>query len=143
MALDTRLSRVLHVLIHMHLKGGKTTSDTIAQMLHTNPVVVRRMMAALRKAGYVTSSGGHGGGWVLTTTLDALTIRDVYDVLAPTSLFAIGPAQDNPECLVEAAVNRCVEKEMRAAEEALLKQLAKVRLIDLVPEPEQRFAGHG
>jgi DNA-binding IscR family transcriptional regulator len=143
MALDTRLSRVLHVLIHMHLKGGKTTSDTIAQMLHTNPVVVRRMMAALRRVGYVASTGGHGGGWVLTTTLDALTIRDVYDVLAPTSLFALGPAQDNPECLVEAAVNRVLEQEMRAAEDALLGRLGKVRLIELVPEPEQKYAEKG
>ena len=32
---DTRLARLLHVLIHMHLRGGATTSQTIALMLHT------------------------------------------------------------------------------------------------------------
>ncbi|MDF8360813.1 transcriptional regulator, partial [Achromobacter anxifer] len=44
MAYDTRLARLLHVLIHMHLRGGTTTSGTLAQMLHTNEVVVRRSM---------------------------------------------------------------------------------------------------
>jgi hypothetical protein len=34
---DTRLSRMLHVLVHMHLLGGTETSDTIARMLNTKP----------------------------------------------------------------------------------------------------------
>ena len=58
---DTRLARLLHVLIHMHLRGGTTTSDTIAQMLHTQPSLVRRTMAALREAGYVESIAGPKG----------------------------------------------------------------------------------
>ncbi|MFP8913766.1 transcriptional regulator, partial [Pseudomonas aeruginosa] len=39
---DTRLSRMLHVLIHMARHEGPATSEAIAQMLGTNPVVVRR-----------------------------------------------------------------------------------------------------
>lgn len=62
MAYDTRFARLLHVLVHMHLRGGTTTSGTLAQMLHTNEVVVRRTMAALRTAGMVTSTGGRKGG---------------------------------------------------------------------------------
>ena len=42
---DTRLSRMLHVLIHMARHEGPATSEAIAQMLGTNPVVVRRTMA--------------------------------------------------------------------------------------------------
>jgi len=41
---------MLHVLIHMHKRGGRTTSETIALMLDTNPVVVRRTMASLKHA---------------------------------------------------------------------------------------------
>ncbi|MZC01638.1 transcriptional regulator, partial [Salmonella enterica subsp. enterica serovar 4,12:i:-] len=39
---DTRLSRMLHVLIHMSRHDRPATSDNIAEMLNTNPVVVRR-----------------------------------------------------------------------------------------------------
>ena len=46
---DTRLSRMLHTLIHMARHEQPATSDTLAQMLSTNPVVVRRTMALLKE----------------------------------------------------------------------------------------------
>jgi DNA-binding IscR family transcriptional regulator len=42
---DSRLSRMLHVLLHMARHDAPMTSETIAKMLGTNPVVVRRTMA--------------------------------------------------------------------------------------------------
>ena len=45
---DLRLSRMLHVLIHLDRHVERATSDQIAGMISTNPVVVRRMMAGLR-----------------------------------------------------------------------------------------------
>lgn len=134
MVIDTRLARLLHVLLHMHLRGGRTTSETIAEMLHTNPVVVRRTMAAMRDAGYVTSTGGGGGGWSLSANLDELTVADVYKALAPTSAFTLGPAADNPNCPVEAAVNRCIEEALMKAENNLLHQFGRTRLTDLSSE---------
>ena len=58
---DGRLARMIHVLVHMGLLGGRETSERIAQMLNTNPVVVRRTMASLRQYGIVESEGGRGG----------------------------------------------------------------------------------
>src|SRR5690606_18134056 len=62
---DARLGRMTHVIVHMALLGGRETSERIAQMLGTNPVVVRRTMAGLKRCGIVSSEGGRGGGWVL------------------------------------------------------------------------------
>src|ERR1700752_2976118 len=101
---DTRLARLLHVLVHMHLRGGTTTSETLAQMWHTQPSLVRRTMAALREAGYVESIVGPGGGWVLSRALGDLTVGDIYGAIAHKSAFAIGTADDNPDCPVESAV---------------------------------------
>jgi DNA-binding IscR family transcriptional regulator len=41
---DSRLSRMLHVLLHMARHDKPFTSEQIAKMLQTNPVVVRRTM---------------------------------------------------------------------------------------------------
>jgi DNA-binding IscR family transcriptional regulator len=128
---DTRLARLLHVLIHMHLRGGATTSETIAQMLHTNPVFVRRTMAALREAGHVKSTGGPGGGWALTCDLNDLTVRDVYEAIAHTALFAVGPADDNRTCPVEAAVNRHINEALGSAENTLLQLFSEKRLSEI------------
>ena len=62
---DSRLSGVLHVLLHMAEHEGPMTSETLANAMQTNPVVIRRAMSGLREACYVRSEKGHGGGWTL------------------------------------------------------------------------------
>src|SRR5262245_23249210 len=76
---DSRLSDVLHVLLHMAEHSGPVTSEVLARALTTNPVIVRRVMAGLRERGYVRSEKGHGGGWVLARDLAEITLRDVYE----------------------------------------------------------------
>jgi DNA-binding IscR family transcriptional regulator len=131
MAYDTRLARLLHVLIHMHLRGGTTTSENLAKMLHTNPVVVRRTLATLRDAGLVTSVGGRKGGWSLLQDLSSTTARDVYEAIPHRAVFAIAPADDNPQCPVEGAVNRFIVQAMHDSEQVLLARLEGHSLSEL------------
>ena len=128
MPTDNRLSRMLHVLIHMDHMGGPVTSETISRMLDTNPVVVRRTMAGLRSAGYVTSVKGHGGGWTLATPLDELTLRDIHTALGSPRVFAIGLSDDDPRCLVEQAVNVTLKDAMAEAEQRLLSRFGEVTI---------------
>jgi len=123
---DSRLSRMLHVLIHMDQIGQPVTSETIARMLSTNPVVVRRTLGGLRAAGYLSSVKGHGGGWALARSLDEITLRDIHDALGSPRLLAIGLADDNPECLVERAVNDALREVMAEAEARLLQRFGEV-----------------
>ena len=46
---DSRLSTVLHALLHMAEMDGPATSESLAQAMQTNPVVVRRLMAGLEE----------------------------------------------------------------------------------------------
>lgn len=87
---DSRLSGVLHVLLHMAERDGPTTSDMLARAMDTNPVVIRRVMAGLRDRGYVQSEKGHGGGWTIACDLGAVTLRDIYEALGRPELLAVG-----------------------------------------------------
>lgn len=140
---DTRLSRVLHVLIHMEKHEKPATSDAIAAMLQTNPVVVRRTMAGLRDAGYVTSEKGHGGGWVLARPLAEITLFDIYQALGTPELFSIGLSGDNPACVIEQAVNVALADAMTEAEAILLGRFGKITLADLASESFKRWAQAG
>lgn len=55
MGRDSRLSDVLHALLHMAQQDAPSTSDEMAKAMKTNPVVVRRTRAGLREHGYVRS----------------------------------------------------------------------------------------
>ncbi|WP_372023197.1 Rrf2 family transcriptional regulator (plasmid) [Tistrella mobilis] len=140
---DSRLSRMLHVLIHMNRHDGPMTSDAIAAMLSTNPVVVRRTMAGLREAGHVRSEKGHGGGWTLARPLADITLLDVHRAVGDPAIFAIGLAHDNPDCLVEQAVDAALAGALAEAEAVLRARLAAVTLQDLAEDFERRLADIG
>jgi len=139
MRTDTRLSRMLHVLIHMDRHQQSATSDTIAQMLGTNPVVVRRTMALLKEKGYVTSEKGHRGGWTLSKPLSEMTLLDIHQALGSTSIFSIGLSTDHPQCLVEQAVNGALTDAFDEAQALLLKRLGSITLAQLAEDFDRRF----
>ncbi len=128
---DSRLSGVLHVLLHMAEFEGPVTSETLAGIMRTNPVVVRRVMAGLRAQGYVRSEKGHGGGWTLARDLETLTLLDIHQAVGSPPFFAIGNRNDAPGCAVEAAVNEALDFTLQQAEALLLSSLGAVTLASL------------
>lgn len=140
MQLDGRLSRMLHLLIHIDRAEGPVTSAAAAEMLHTNPVVVRRTMAGLRDAGLVRSDKGHAGGWTLIKSLDDVTMLDVYKAVGEPRIFAIGLADPAPDCLVEQAVNASMTNALQRAEAMLIAEMADVTLAAIAKDFESRFS---
>jgi Rrf2 family protein len=140
---DSRLSGVLHVLLHMAEHKGPVTSEVLAQAMHTNPVVIRRIMAGLRQQGYVRSARGHGGGWVLGRDLAEVTLRDIYEALGRPPVFALGNRTEAPGCLVEAAVNAALDEALQAAEALLLARLGEVTLAALSADFHARLIAGG
>jgi DNA-binding IscR family transcriptional regulator len=135
---DSRLSRMLHVLLHMARHDGPMTSERIAAMLRTNAVVVRRTMAGLRDAGYVRSEKGHGGGWAIACDLDKVTLLDVHRAVGGPRIFAIGNEHSNPSCAVEQVVNEAVADALAEAEALLVARLGAVSLGELARAFDQR-----
>lgn len=139
---SSQLSDVLHVLLHMAQADGPATSETLAAAMQTNPVVLRRLMAGLRDKGLVSSAKGHGGGWVLSCALDAVTLRDVYEALGAAPLVSLGFREVQSRCLVAQAVNEALGAAMRDAEYVLLQRLGQVTLAALASDFQRRMAAH-
>ena len=140
---DSRLSGVLHVLLHMAEHEGPLTSEALAKAMCTNPVVIRRIMAGLKEQGYVRSEKGHGGGWTLACDLAKVTLRDVYDALGCPSLLAMGNRTQSPGCLVEQAVNAALNQAFDDAEALLLARLGDVTLAMLSVDFHARLVARG
>lgn len=140
---DSRLSGVLHVLLHMAERNDPVTSEALAKAMDTNPVVIRRIMAGLRDQGYVRSEKGHGGGWTLARDLADISLRDIYQALGQPSLFAIGNRTEAPGCLVEQAVNAALNQAFDDAEALLLSRLADVTLARLSADFRERLVDRG
>lgn len=139
---NSQLSDILHVLLHLAEGDGPATSENLAAAMNTNPVVLRRLMTGLRKAGFVASAKGHGGGWVISCPLDRITLRDVHEALGAPALVSLGFREDRPECLVALAVNESLGLAVQEAEATLLKQLGAVTLATLSADFHRRLARH-
>lgn len=131
---DSRLSRMLHVLLHMNGRQEPLSSEVIGGLLSINPGVVRRTMGDLRKAGLVTAAKGHGGGWTLALPLDQISLLAVYRALGEPNLFALGPTIDSPSCRLERSANTSLEQGLASAADAFTSYLANVTLADLIAE---------
>ena len=140
---DSRLSSVLHVLLHMAEARRPLTSEALAKVLKTNPVVIRRVVAGLRDQGYVRSEKGHGGGWTLACDLSKVTLRDIYAALGSPSLMAMGNRTEAPGCAVERAVNSALDETFQKAEALLLSRLDKITLATLSAAVRGRLASRG
>ncbi|WP_409308723.1 Rrf2 family transcriptional regulator [Pectobacterium sp. B1J-3] len=131
---DSRLSRMLHALLHLARSDSPMTSEQMAEMLGTNPVVVRRTMAGMRDAGYVLSEKGHGGGWSIACDLKKVTLLDIHKAVGGPHIFAIGIETKESNCAVQKAVNSALKDALREAEDLLVKRLGCISLSDLLTD---------
>lgn len=140
---DSRLSGILHILLHMAEHDGPMTSEVLAKAMCTSPVVIRRTLAGLRKHGHVRSEKGPGGGWTLTCDLDQVTLLDIYHALGQPTLLAMNHRTESPGCLIEQAVNQALGQAFEDAEALLLSRLGEVTLATLSADFHQRIADSG
>ena len=121
---------------------GPVTSETMAAIMGSNPATMRRTMAGLRKARFVRSDKGHGGGWSIERPLSEVTLRDVYTWLDSPELFAMGNRTDAPGCLVEESVNAALGSAYDEARTVLLVRFANVTLAQLSDDFHRRMGAH-
>jgi DNA-binding IscR family transcriptional regulator len=128
---DSRLSSVLHALIHMAERDAPMTSTELGTCLGANAVVVRRTMGLLRTAKIVTSDRGHTGGWRIASDLSTVTLRQLHEALGEPIVFAVGNRNERSKCLVEQSVNAALDGAFAEAEALLLKRFENITVAEL------------
>jgi Rrf2 family protein len=101
---NSRVTIAAHALAWLELarRRGRTvlTSEEVAASVNTNPVVVRRSLGDLQRAGLVTARRGNGAGFSLGRPATAITMLDVWLAVSPEPLLALHHSEPNLECPV-------------------------------------------
>ncbi|MEM8837027.1 MAG: Rrf2 family transcriptional regulator [Pseudomonadota bacterium] len=128
---NSRLSLALHTLGHMATEpDAPRTSADIAAHAGTNPVVVRRVLGTLRKAGLLTSEKGHSGGWQLAKSPREITLADIYLAL-DERLISTDDADHGHNCSLEHALHHQVLTVMEDIERSLIERLSATTIADI------------
>lgn len=110
---------------------GPVCSALVAESVHTNPVVIRRLMTELEKANLVRSVAGRSGGFELNRDASAITLADVYFAVEDENVFRMHKVDPNSACPVAAQLGKILSPPLRAAECALHSSLAKTSIRDV------------
>ncbi|WP_242332949.1 MULTISPECIES: Rrf2 family transcriptional regulator [Anaeromyxobacter] len=136
MSPSSRLTVAIHILTLLahEASGEPVTSEYIAGSVGTNPVVIRRLLAMLRKSKLVRSQGGPGGGWQLVVPARGITLRDVYRAVESEALFPLHASTPNPRCPVGRTIQAALAGRYGEARLALERDLERTTIADLLQE---------
>lgn len=137
MQISIKCSVAVHCLIFIHeAKGiGKVTSNLLAQSTGSNPVVIRNILSALKKAGLITVARGTGGA-ELCADPSQITLYQIYSALEPnglTSVMGIHPCEGR-SCPVAQNIRRVLEPPYHKIENAVKNAMEEITLQSIIDD---------
>lgn len=137
MQISMKCSIAVHCLIFIHEAQGiaKVTSNLLAESTGSNPVIIRNILSALKKAGIITVLRGTGGA-ELCTDPSQITLYQIYSALEPggvTSMIGIHPCQGRP-CPVAKNIGKVLQTPYRKIEDAVQKSMESITLQSMIDD---------
>jgi DNA-binding IscR family transcriptional regulator len=136
MAANSRLAIAIHSLAWMALaqrRGlGLLTSEQVAASVNTNPVIIRRSLGDLRRAGLVDVRHGAGAGWSLARDPADISLLEVNDAVDHAPLFGMHRSEPNLECPVGRGIRPALDSVYGAVELTMRRELARTSIADVL-----------
>jgi Rrf2 family protein len=138
MSSNSHLTTAIHALCWLELARRQghlaLTSERVAASLASEPALVRRSLAPLRRAGVLTTRRGPGAGWSLARPGMEITLDEVYFALDQSGVFALHPHEPNNECPVGFGIRPVLAHVYADVDTALRQALASRTIADVLDE---------
>jgi Rrf2 family protein len=132
---SSRFVVAVHVLVLLAHEGGRAlTSDYIAGSVNTNPVVIRRVLRILAKAGLVHSVEGAGGGTMLARRAGEITLTDIWRAVEHGALFGIPRKDPNPLCPVGRCVQTILGGHLGRFQKVIEQEMKEITVADILAD---------
>lgn len=136
MAANSRMTIAVHALAWLALAQRQghdvLTSDQVAASVNTNPVIIRRSLGDLRRAGLVGVRHGAGAGWSLARAPEEITLLDVYDAVGHEQPFGMHHTEPNLECPVGRGIRPALDQVYGEIEQTVRHELTLISVADVL-----------
>ena len=138
MQISSRFTIAIHILICVELYGNDApaTSESLAGSIGAHPVVIRRILGQLRRAGLITVARGREGGAHIARPLSGITLADVFravESIADDTLFSFHE-NPNPACPVGRNIHNILDGHLAAIQRAMEREMQQTTLADVIQE---------
>ncbi len=140
MQISSRFTIAVHILICIETfkNDYKVTSDFLASSVNVNPVVVRRLLQQLKKAGIVNVTRG-SGGTDLERPAGEITLLDVYNAVECVEegeLFHFHK-NPNPLCPVGKNIHAILDTRLTKIQEAMEREMKSVTIKEVIDDTQK------
>lgn len=140
MQISMKCSVAVHCLIFIYEAKGiaKVTSNLLAESTGSNPVVIRNILSALKKAGLITVPRGTGGA-ELCADPSQITLYQIYSALEPdgmSSIIGIHPCQKCP-CPIAQNIRQVLKTPYQKIEDSIKQTMEEITLQSMIDDFEQ------
>lgn len=146
MQISSRFTIAVHVLICIGTfrNDYKVTSDFLASSVNVNPVVIRRILQQLKRAGLITVKRGSGGADI-ARPLEDVTLLDVYNAVECVEDGTLFHFHENPstKCPVGRNIHAVLDKRLDAIQQAMEKEMQAVTIRDIMDDTSRLMDADG
>jgi Rrf2 family protein len=133
MAANSRFAVAVHALsVLAYHSEERHTSRAIASSVATNPVVIRRLLAELARAGLVESAHGAKGGFRLAKPASKITLLDVRKAVEECQALFARREASNKDCPVACRMKTILDGVFERVESKVAPELKRTTLQDIV-----------
>lgn len=140
MQISSRFTIAVHALIciEMFKNDRRVTSDFIASSVNVNPVVIRRLLQQLKKAGIVQVMRG-SGGTDTARPIDEITLLDVYNAVECVDEGGLFHFHENPNqlCPVGRNIHAVLDVRLDEIQKAMEKEMGSVTIQDVLNDTKR------
>ena len=140
MQISSRFTIAVHILICIETfkDDYKITSDFLASSVNVNPVVIRRLLQQLKKAGIINVKRGSGGAYI-EKPLDEITLLDVYNAVECIDNGKLFHFHENPNsrCPVGSNIHAVLDKRLDSIQQAMEREMSSVTLQDIADDTDK------
>ena len=140
MQISSRFTIAVHVLlcIETFKNDYKVTSDFLSSSVNVNPVVIRRLLQQLKKAGLIKVKRG-SGGTEIEKPLDEITLLDLYNAVECVEDGNLFHFHENPNqrCPVGKNIHALLDIRLEEIQKAMEKEMESVSIKDILEDAQK------
>ena len=137
MQISSRFTIAIHVLVCIETFKDeyKITSDFLASSVNVNPVVIRRLLQQLKRAGIISVARGSGGAKI-EKPLDKITLLDIYHAVECVEEGQLFHFHENPNLAfaVGRSIHTMLDTKLEEIQKAMEDKMQSISLQDILEE---------
>jgi Rrf2 family protein len=139
-AMNSEFTIAIHSLVLLaHLPEHMATSEQIAGNVSTHSARIRKVMGFLRKAGYVRTKEGIGGGFMLSCDPEQVTLAEIYRLTSQGSFKPNWCSGDSSKpCMVSSNMEFVMDDIFKSAEKQMENYLEQHTIGNLLRQIANR-----